>query len=117
LFTPFFSRKSRRLEGIIMTFSSIIIALLANSAASPPVQAAPAPAAAGSPAPRPPEKQVCKTTQVTGSLARTRRVCQSSDTWAKQSESHQEQWKALQGTHGHTNEELVLKEWSPILPR
>jgi hypothetical protein len=37
--------------------------------------------------------------------------------WAKQGESFQDQWKALQGTHGHTNEEMMLKKWSPILPR
>jgi predicted secreted protein len=117
LFQPSFARKTKLWEANKMASSSVLIALLVNLASSPAPQANLEPVAAESPATPTKEKIICVVTQVTGSLARTRRVCQSKDMWAKQGESFQDQWKALQGTHGHTNEEMMLKKWSPILPR
>jgi hypothetical protein len=85
------------MEGIEMAFTSIIIALLA--AGSPGSATAPAAPAAASKAN---DKVVCQSSQVTGSLVRKRKACQTKGTWAKQSESHQDQWKELQGTLGNT---------------
>jgi predicted secreted protein len=83
-----------------MALTSIIIALLAAGAAdSTPTASAPAAAAQ---APKAEDKIVCKSTQVTGSLVKKRKACQAKGTWAKQGESHQDQWKELQGILGNT---------------
>jgi hypothetical protein len=87
--------KFGQLEGNDMAFSSILIALLA---AGTPASAPAAPA----PASQPGDKVVCKSSAVTGSLVKKRKACQAKGTWAKQSESHQDQWKELQGTLGNT---------------
>lgn len=84
-----------------MAYTSIIIALLVSGAAnSTPTASAPATPA---PAVKASDKMVCQSSQVTGSLVRKRKACQTKGTWAKQSESHQNQWKEIQGTFGHTN--------------
>ena len=83
-----------------MALTSIIVALLASGAAnSTPTAATPA---APAPAAKANDKVVCQSSQVTGSLVRKRKACQTKGTWAKQSESHQDQWKELQGTLGNT---------------
>jgi predicted secreted protein len=84
-----------------MAFTSIIAALLAAGASGPTTTAPAAPAAA--PAPRAEDKVVCKSSQVIGSLVRKRKTCQTKGAWAKQSESHQEQWQELQGRRGTSN--------------
>jgi hypothetical protein len=81
-----------------MALTSIIIAFLAAGASSPTTTSPATPASA----PRAEDKVVCKSSQVTGSLVKKRKACQARGTWAKQSESHQDQWKELQGTLGNT---------------
>jgi hypothetical protein len=84
-----------------MALTLIVAALLAAGASGQ----APAASSAVTPAPasQPGNKVVCKTTQVTGSLVKKRKACQNKDSWAKQSESHQNQWQEIQGTRGSTN--------------
>jgi predicted secreted protein len=87
-----------------MAVTSIIIAVLAAGAASstPTASAPAAPATQAAPAAKAQDKVVCQASQVTGSLVRKRKACQTKGTWAKQSESHQNQWQEIQGTLGNT---------------
>jgi predicted secreted protein len=85
-----------------MAFTSIIVALLAAGASGPATTAPAAPPPAAAPAPRAEDKVVCQSSQVTGSLVRKRKACQTKGAWARQGESHQNQWKELQGTLGNT---------------
>ena len=84
---------------------SIILALLMSAAASQ-VQAqtpTPTPTQVQTAAPsQTPDKMVCRTREVTGSIVKKRKVCQLQATWVKQGECYQELWAPLQGTLGNS---------------
>ncbi len=84
---------------------SVILALLMSAAASQVQAQTPTQVQtqvqAGAPS-QTPDKLVCRTREVTGSLVKKRKVCQLQATWEKQSDSYREQWSPLQGTHGNS---------------
>ncbi len=64
--------------------------------------AAPAPAIRIAAAPKA-EKKICRRRVRTGSLADYERLCATAAEWSRMSQRTQQEWGALQGTHGSTN--------------
>jgi TonB family protein len=50
-----------------------------------------------------PEKKVCRRRVKTGSLVDSERLCATAAEWARMSQRTQQEWGALQGSHGSTN--------------
>lgn len=71
-----------------MIISALFIAMLAPGTTAP--------------APRQPDKVICKRFEVTGSAVKKEKICHTRADWAKIKESTQNQWSALQGTLGST---------------
>lgn len=50
-----------------------------------------------------PEKKICRRRVKTGSLVDTERLCATAHEWSLMSQRTQQEWGALQGAFGHTN--------------
>lgn len=50
-----------------------------------------------------PEKKICRRRVKTGSLVDSERLCATATEWSRMSQRTQQEWGALQGAFGHTN--------------
>ncbi|MGZ8285622.1 MAG: energy transducer TonB [Allosphingosinicella sp.] len=50
-----------------------------------------------------PEKKICRRRVKTGSLVDSERLCATATEWSRMSQRTQQEWGALQGSFGHTN--------------